>query len=45
MKAIFKVIFVLALLATFSTLFFIPIGNQESGSIEKTKVVTTIFPA
>ena len=45
MKNALKIFFILALIGLFSTLFFIPIGTQESDAIEKTKIVTTIFPA
>ena len=45
MKTALKVFFILALIGIFSTLFFMPISTQESDAIEKTKIVTTIFPA
>ena len=45
MKTALKVLFILALIGLFSTLFFMPISTQESDAMEKTKVVTTIFPA
>lgn len=45
MKTALKVIFILALIGLFSTLFFLPISTQESDAVEKTKVITTIFPA
>ncbi|MBO4855244.1 zinc ABC transporter substrate-binding protein [Candidatus Saccharibacteria bacterium] len=44
MRTILKIIFFLALIATFSTLFFLPISNQTP-EVEQTKIVTTIFPA
>ena len=45
MKTALKVIFILVLIGLFSTLFFLPISTQESDAVEKTKVITTIFPA
>ena len=44
MKTLFKIIFILALIGVFSTLFFLPISSQQA-EVEKTKIVTTIFPA
>ena len=44
MKTFIKVIFILSLIGIFSTLFFLPINEQEPEKHE-IKVVATIFPA
>ena len=44
MKTFIKLIFILSLIGIFSTLFFLPINEQEPEKHE-IKVVATIFPA
>ncbi len=44
MKTILRIIFILALLGIFSTIFFFPISEQQPEQKE-IKIVTTIFPA
>ena len=44
MKTILRIIFILALVGIFSTIFFFPISEQQPEQKE-VKIVTTIFPA